>query len=90
MTDEAPKTFLITGVSSGLGRAFAAGALAAGHRVIGTVRKQDDADTFAAQDAGPVLDSAGVIIVKLSGQVEIGAPEARADSAEHLDSLASS
>jgi NAD(P)-dependent dehydrogenase (short-subunit alcohol dehydrogenase family) len=40
------KTFLITGVSSGLGRAFAAGALAAGHRVIGTVRRPDDATTF--------------------------------------------
>lgn len=42
------KTFLITGVSSGLGRAFAEGALGAGHRVIGTVRKKEDADTFAA------------------------------------------
>ena len=30
--------FLITGVSSGFGRAFARAALAAGHRVIGTVR----------------------------------------------------
>jgi len=29
------KTFLITGVSSGLGKAFAEGALAAGHHVIG-------------------------------------------------------
>jgi NAD(P)-dependent dehydrogenase (short-subunit alcohol dehydrogenase family) len=43
-----PKTFLITGVSSGLGRAFAAGALDAGHRVIGTVRRAGDADAFAA------------------------------------------
>ncbi|MBY8827341.1 oxidoreductase [Hephaestia mangrovi] len=43
-----PKTFLITGVSSGLGRAFAAGALEAGHRVIGTVRRDADATTFAA------------------------------------------
>lgn len=42
------KTFLITGVSSGLGRAFAAGALAAGHRVIGTVRRAEDAQTFGA------------------------------------------
>lgn len=42
------KTFLITGVSSGLGRAFAEGALGAGHRVIGTVRNEGDADTFAA------------------------------------------
>ncbi|GLY76685.1 oxidoreductase [Actinoallomurus iriomotensis] len=42
------KTFLITGVSSGLGRAFAAGALRAGHTVVGTVRKQADAEEFAA------------------------------------------
>jgi NAD(P)-dependent dehydrogenase (short-subunit alcohol dehydrogenase family) len=43
-----PKTFLITGVSSGLGRAFAAGALEAGHRVVGTVRRDNDAEAFAA------------------------------------------
>ncbi len=47
-----PKTFLITGVSSGLGRAFAEGALAVGHRVIGTVRREDDADAFATLAAG--------------------------------------
>lgn len=39
------RTFLITGVSSGLGRAFAVEALQAGHRVVGTVR---DADQVAA------------------------------------------
>lgn len=52
------KTFLITGVSSGLGRAFAVGALDAGHRVIGTVRRQADAEAFAAlapERAHPVL-----------------------------------
>jgi NAD(P)-dependent dehydrogenase (short-subunit alcohol dehydrogenase family) len=50
------KTFLITGVSSGLGRAFAAGALAAGHRVIGTVRRPDDATTFGtSKGAFPLL-----------------------------------
>ncbi|CAJ0741336.1 3-phenylpropionate-dihydrodiol/cinnamic acid-dihydrodiol dehydrogenase [Ralstonia mannitolilytica] len=43
-----PKTFLITGVSSGLGRAFAIGALEAGHQVIGTVRRDADADAFVA------------------------------------------
>jgi NAD(P)-dependent dehydrogenase (short-subunit alcohol dehydrogenase family) len=48
MAATASKTFLITGVSSGLGRAFAEGALAAGHRVIGTVRRPDDAEMFAA------------------------------------------
>jgi len=47
-----PKTFLITGVSSGLGRAFAAGALDAGHRVIGTVRRDSDIEAFAALAPG--------------------------------------
>jgi len=48
MSKSSVKTFLITGVTSGLGRAFAEGALAAGHRVIGTVRRQEDADVFSA------------------------------------------
>lgn len=48
MTTAASRTFLITGVSSGLGRAFAAGALAAGHRVISTVRRASDAEAFTA------------------------------------------
>jgi NAD(P)-dependent dehydrogenase (short-subunit alcohol dehydrogenase family) len=48
MVIPASKTFLITGVSSGLGRAFAQGALNAGHRVIGTVRRAGDAEAFAA------------------------------------------
>ena len=47
-----PRTFLITGVSSGFGRAFAAGALSAGHRVIGTVRREEDAETFARHASG--------------------------------------
>lgn len=53
-----PKTFLITGASSGLGRAFAARALEAGHQVIGTVRKEEDAKAFAALNparAHPVI-----------------------------------
>ncbi|MBK1881385.1 oxidoreductase [Luteolibacter pohnpeiensis] len=37
---------LITGVSSGFGRAFATAALTAGHRVVGTVRKKEDVDAF--------------------------------------------
>ncbi|MCP8890119.1 oxidoreductase [Sphingomonas faeni] len=48
MAIPASKTFLITGVSSGLGRAFAEAALNAGHRVIGTVRRAGDAQAFAA------------------------------------------
>jgi NAD(P)-dependent dehydrogenase (short-subunit alcohol dehydrogenase family) len=51
-----PKTFLITGVSSGLGRAFAKGVLAAGHRVIGTVRRSEDAKSFGSLErAFPLL-----------------------------------
>ncbi|MEB3959952.1 oxidoreductase [Streptomyces kunmingensis] len=42
------KTFLITGVSSGLGRAFAVAALDAGHTVVGTVRNDTDAAAFTA------------------------------------------
>ncbi len=50
------RTFLITGVSSGLGRAFATAALAEGHRVIGTVRRPADAQAFAASErALPLL-----------------------------------
>jgi len=45
----AAKTILITGVSSGLGQAFATAALDAGHRVIGTVRHAADGEAFAAQ-----------------------------------------
>ncbi|WP_250007594.1 oxidoreductase [Actinoplanes sp. M2I2] len=47
MTDTA-RIFLITGVSSGLGRAVAVAALEAGHTVIGTVRKDADASSFTA------------------------------------------
>ena len=46
------KIFLITGVSSGLGKAFAEGALAAGHRVIGTVRSAGPASSFLAHTSG--------------------------------------
>jgi NAD(P)-dependent dehydrogenase (short-subunit alcohol dehydrogenase family) len=38
MTNPAQRVFLITGASSGFGRAFAEAALGAGHTVIGTVR----------------------------------------------------
>lgn len=40
------KLILITGVSSGFGRALAREALAAGHRVVGTVRNAEAADAF--------------------------------------------
>ncbi|PWI19370.1 short-chain dehydrogenase/reductase [Streptomyces sp. Act143] len=46
------RTFLITGVSSGLGRAFAQAALDAGHLVVGTVRGPEQADAFEALAPG--------------------------------------
>ena len=46
------KIFLITGVTSGLGRAFAEGALAAGHRVVGTARSRAAAADFEAVAPG--------------------------------------
>ncbi len=42
------KLYLITGVSTGFGRAIAEAALKAGHRVVGTVRKEADAKAFEA------------------------------------------
>ncbi|NIF87820.1 oxidoreductase [Burkholderia sp. Cy-637] len=54
------KVFLITGVNSGLGRAFADAALAAGHKVIGTVRSETARAEFELRDRerafGLVLD----------------------------------
>ena len=44
------KLFFITGVSSGFGRALAQAAIAAGHRVAGTVRGDEQASAFAALD----------------------------------------
>jgi NAD(P)-dependent dehydrogenase (short-subunit alcohol dehydrogenase family) len=46
------KTFLITGVSSGFGRAFAQAALDAGHTVAGTVRDASARDAFTALAPG--------------------------------------
>jgi NAD(P)-dependent dehydrogenase (short-subunit alcohol dehydrogenase family) len=42
------RIFLITGAGTGLGRAFAEAALAAGHSVVGTVRREDDRIAFEA------------------------------------------
>jgi NAD(P)-dependent dehydrogenase (short-subunit alcohol dehydrogenase family) len=48
MSHSRNKIILITGVSSGFGRAFAAAALAAGHSVVGTVRNETAAKDFEA------------------------------------------
>jgi NAD(P)-dependent dehydrogenase (short-subunit alcohol dehydrogenase family) len=54
------RNWLITGVSAGLGRAFAQAALAAGHTVVGTVRSKEDLAAFEelkpGQAHGRILD----------------------------------
>jgi NAD(P)-dependent dehydrogenase (short-subunit alcohol dehydrogenase family) len=82
------KTFLITGVSSGLGRAFAVGALAAGHRVIGTVRRPEDAKTFGASErAFPLLldvtDYSLVPEAVRNAEREVGAVDVLVNNAGH-------
>lgn len=52
---ESGRTLLVTGVSSGLGAAFARAALAAGHRVVGTVRRDADAKRFFEETGAPAL-----------------------------------
>lgn len=73
------KTFLITGVSTGLGRAFAQEALAAGHRVVGTVRRPDQIGEFEAVAPGRALgrlldvtDDAAVVDVVDGVEREVG------------------
>ncbi|MCW7984801.1 SDR family NAD(P)-dependent oxidoreductase [Streptomyces sp. SID8375] len=46
------QNWLITGVSTGLGRAFAQAALAAGHTVVGTVRSEEDLRAFEGLEPG--------------------------------------
>ncbi len=52
MNSKDNKLFPITGVSSGFGRAFAEAALAAGHRVAGTVRNAAGQEQFEAMAPG--------------------------------------
>ncbi|MBD1554439.1 oxidoreductase [Pseudomonas typographi] len=58
------KVLFITGVSSGFGRALAQEALAAGHRVVGTVRSTEAKQAFEALDGarafGRILDVTNV------------------------------
>lgn len=72
------KTILITGVSSGFGRALAEQALLAGHRVVGTVRKQDDLEAFKALNSEKAIgylldvtdyDAIDVVVADIESQV---------------------
>ena len=55
MTLPSPRTWLITGASRGLGRAFAQVALDAGDRVVATARKPQQLDDLVAAHDGKVL-----------------------------------
>ncbi|WP_440977199.1 oxidoreductase [Pseudoxanthomonas winnipegensis] len=74
------KQLLITGVSSGFGRALAQEALAAGHRVVGTVRSAQAVDAFEALAPGravarvlDVTDTAAIAPVVEGIEAELGA-----------------
>lgn len=69
MNTHAHKVFLITGVSSGLGLAFAQAALAAGHTVVGTVRRE-------AVDVATLKETVQVPVGKAPVQVGF-APDGR-------------
>ncbi|TAA25736.1 oxidoreductase [Pseudoxanthomonas winnipegensis] len=71
---------LITGVSSGFGRALAQEALAAGHRVVGTVRSAQAVEAFEALAPGravarvlDVTDTAAIVPVVEGIEAELGA-----------------
>jgi len=70
------RSFLITGVSSGLGRELAKAALARGDRVAGTVRKTADAEAFAA-----LGDGALPLGVDITDEVGLRAAVAEAEAA---------
>jgi NAD(P)-dependent dehydrogenase (short-subunit alcohol dehydrogenase family) len=70
----------ITGVSSGFGRALAQEALAAGHRVVGTVRSAQAVEAFEALAPGravarvlDVTDTAAIVPVVEGIEAELGA-----------------
>ncbi|WP_340647884.1 oxidoreductase [Pseudoxanthomonas winnipegensis] len=74
------KQLLITGVSSGFGRALAQEALAAGHRVVGTVRSVQAVEAFEALAPGravarvlDVTDTVAIAPVVEGIEAELGA-----------------
>lgn len=82
------RTLFITGVSTGLGRALAEAALAAGHTVVGTVRKEIDAEAFRALKPGAaipkildVTDTARIAPVVAEAEQETGGIDALVNNA---------
>ena len=71
-----PRTWLITGVSSGLGLAIARAALAAGDSVAGTARREADRAAFEALAPGRAVG----LIMDLRDAASIGAAVAEAET----------
>lgn len=79
MTNTPPKTVFITGVSSGFGRALADEALAAGHRVVGTLRDETARAAFDRRKPGrsfgrrlDVTDTAAIPAVAAAIEDQVG------------------
>jgi NAD(P)-dependent dehydrogenase (short-subunit alcohol dehydrogenase family) len=70
------KTFLITGVSSGFGRALAEAASSDGHTVVGTVRNENDKQKFEALGEG-----AHAIILDVTNSAAIAPAVAEVENA---------
>lgn len=71
------QTWLITGASTGLGRAFAQAALSAGHSVVGTVRTEQDRRAFEAlaqgRARGRILDvTDDAAVTRVIAEIEEG------------------
>lgn len=83
MNTHVHKVFLITGVSSGFGLAFSQAALAAGHTVVGTVRRESERAAFEALDAHrakasvldvtdyPAIDPLVAEILREAGRIDV-------------------
>lgn len=67
------KTFFITGISTGFGRALAEAALADGHRVVGTLRNEAARAEFEAQKPGfsfgKLLDATDTAVIAASRMI---------------------
>ena len=79
MTSTKSPLFLITGVSSGFGRAISEAALAAGYRVVGTLRKEEERVAFSGLFPGrsygvllDVTDEAAIVPLVEGIEREIG------------------
>lgn len=80
-----PKNWLITGVSSGIGRSLAEAALAQGHRVVGTVRNEEHAKQF--EQLSPRRAAAVVLDVSRPASVAAGVQAAAQALGGRIDVL---